>query len=357
VADDSYTLVNPVSINKLDAAGRTLEAIQAVRNSTAGPLTAADVFPQSSYCRWTVNSYAQNRLQWSRVYHAIPAEGPGVPGENYDQSGYGYDFAGRQNRVQSPGGTIYRALFDNFDHVAAIYVGTDDTGASDAEPTGNGASGNNMALVIEYEYDAGCSRGDDNLTRVTQWVDGATSRVTRFGYDWRDRRVVVEGEEGLFLKLYYDNLDNLIRTEQYDGRGTENLVSLSETGYDALGRVYRQTTYGVDPATGAIGNVLATNTWYDLSGIRYAHRGSKRDILGGAGPARRRTGEGYARAGHPHRLVNRRRAAREGRIAEIGDADLVIAHAQIRRPASGLAAAIEQVRAQVLAGIRVQKIN
>ena len=54
VADSSYTLVNPVSISQQDAAGHTIESIQAVRSSTAGPLTAADSFPQSSYCRWTV---------------------------------------------------------------------------------------------------------------------------------------------------------------------------------------------------------------------------------------------------------------------------------------------------------------
>ena len=40
----------------------------------------------------------------------------------------------------------------------------------------------------------------------------------------------------------------------------------SETAYDALGRVYQQTTYAVDPATGAIGNALTANTWYDLAG-------------------------------------------------------------------------------------------
>ena len=287
--DGSYTLVNPVTIIKRDAAGRQIQSIQAVRSSTAGPLTAADVFPQSSYCRWTVNSYANNRLRWARVYHTIPAEGTGLRGVNYDQTDYGYDFAGRQNRVKSPGGTITRTLFDSFDNAVAIYVGTNDKGATDADPTGGGIRPNNMVLVTENEYDAGCCRGSGNLTQVTQWVDANTSRVTNYGYDWRNRRVVVEGEEGFFQKLYYDNLGNNIRTEQYDSGATGNLIALSETAYDALGRVYQQTTYGVDPATGAIGNALAANTWYDLAGnlIKQQPAGSQgftKTVYDGAGP-------------------------------------------------------------------------
>ena len=74
-----YTLVNPVSIVKQDEAGKTLEQIQAVRASTAGRLTAADTFAQSSYCRWTTTQYDAAGQQIStRVYHLIPASGEGV---------------------------------------------------------------------------------------------------------------------------------------------------------------------------------------------------------------------------------------------------------------------------------------
>ena len=146
-----------------------------------------------------------------------------------------------------------------------------------------------MVLVTEYEYDAGCCRGNGNLTQVTQWVDANTSRVTNYGYDWQNRQVVVEGEEGFYQKLYYDNLGNNIRTEQYDGGPTGNLIALSETAYDALGRVYQQTTYGVDPATGAIGNALTANTWYDLAGnvIKQQPAGAQgftKTAYDGAGP-------------------------------------------------------------------------
>lgn len=122
----SYTLVNPVSISKQDAKGREIEAIQAVRASTAGRLSESDSFPQSSYCRWSVNSYRKNRLQWSRAYHAIPASGVGELGTNYVQIDYGYDAMGRHNRVRTPGGTITRTVFDVRSKPAEIYVGTDD---------------------------------------------------------------------------------------------------------------------------------------------------------------------------------------------------------------------------------------
>jgi hypothetical protein len=34
-----------------------------------------------------------------------------------------------------------------------VYVGTDDTGATDSDPTGGGATGNNMVLISENEFD------------------------------------------------------------------------------------------------------------------------------------------------------------------------------------------------------------
>ena len=53
---------------------------------------------------------------------------------------------------------------------------------------------------------------------MTQWVDADTSRVTHYGYDWREPPHGGRGRGRLLPELYYDNLDNLIRTEQYDGR-------------------------------------------------------------------------------------------------------------------------------------------
>ena len=135
-AEYDYTLVNPVSIQKRNAAGTRAESIQATRASTSGKLLASDTFAQSSYVRWTVSlSNTQGQQTATRVYHTIPASGDGSAGTNYDETTYGYDAMGRQNMVNSPGGTITRTVFDKRGRVVCTYVGTDDTGASDADPS------------------------------------------------------------------------------------------------------------------------------------------------------------------------------------------------------------------------------
>jgi hypothetical protein len=76
----------------------------------------------------------------------------------------------------------------------STWVGTNDTGATDSDPTGGGASGNNMVVVTENQFDNGADGGDSNLTRVTQHVDGSTTRVTTMLYDWRNRVTDTDGE-------------------------------------------------------------------------------------------------------------------------------------------------------------------
>jgi hypothetical protein len=53
-----FTLVNPVSINRMDHAGRTIDQIAAVRSDVEGPLTAGDSFPQSNWVRWPTTTLA-----------------------------------------------------------------------------------------------------------------------------------------------------------------------------------------------------------------------------------------------------------------------------------------------------------
>jgi hypothetical protein len=57
-------------------------------------------FAQSSYTRWSVslsNNAAQ--LTATRAYHTIPASDDGSSGTNYDESTFGYDTMGRQNKA------------------------------------------------------------------------------------------------------------------------------------------------------------------------------------------------------------------------------------------------------------------
>jgi len=267
---DTFTLVNPVSITKLDQAGRTIEEIQATRASTSGKLSESDTFAQSSYVRWSTNSYDDaGILEHSRVYHTIPSSGAGSSGTNYDQTTYAHDSMSRQNMVKSPGGTITRTVFSSVGWVSnptKTYVGTDDTSATESDPTGGGAQNNNMVLVSESQYDNGNDGGDSRLTKQTEHVDSSTKRETSFTYDWRGRQTDVDGEEDFYQKSTYDNLGHETRIDRHDTTSTGNLIARSETNYDDLGRVYQTKRYAVDVSTGTVGNSLTDNTWFDEAG-------------------------------------------------------------------------------------------
>ena len=101
----------------------------------------------------------------ARVYHLIPNSGEGQSGVNYDQTDFQYKGSQIMNRQKTPGGTITFTVFDARGNPTKVYVGTDDTGATTGDPTGGGATGNNMVLVSENEYDGGEDGGDGNLTQ------------------------------------------------------------------------------------------------------------------------------------------------------------------------------------------------
>jgi RHS repeat-associated protein len=265
--NDTYTLINPVSITRRDDAGRVTDEIQAVRASTTGKLSASDSFPQSTWVRWSTNSCSdQGDLVWSRVYHTIPASGAGSSGTNYDQTDFGIDAQGRRNKVKTPGGTITRTVFDVRGQAIKTYLGTNDAGATDSDPTGGGATGNNMVLVSENEFDGGSAGGDGNLTKVTQHVDSGTTRVTSMSHDFRGRRIDTDGEIDHFERLTYDNLDRVVKSERYNTSASGNLISRSETKFDDRGRTYQSIRYAVNPVTGAVGDALIDRSWFDAAG-------------------------------------------------------------------------------------------
>ena len=268
-ANRRYTLVNPVAINRLDQAGRTVDALQAARATPAGRLSPSDCFPQSSWVSWTQNVFNNAGQQIARrAYHTIPAAGTGDGGANYDETVLGYDSMNRPNRTVTPGGTITRVTYDARSQVTGTYVGTNDAGASAADPTGNSASENNLVRVSGQVYDGGAAGGDGNLTAQTQFVDASATkdRVTYFGYDWRNRRTSVDGELEFFLELTYDNLDRVLQIDRLNDTENGQLLARNQTYFDDQGRVYQTRRYAVNPANGTLGNALVDNTWYDEAG-------------------------------------------------------------------------------------------
>jgi RHS repeat-associated protein len=278
----AYTLVNPVSLHQMSHDGRVSQSITAVREceprqnvevpdagmvESPGRLSAGDCFPQESWVRWSVSLTDDHGQQTSsRTYHQIPESGAGTVAVNYDETRYGYDIMGRRNKVVSATGTISRRVFDVLGQKVENWLGTDDRYATDADPSGGGAAGNNMVQISGMEYDGGSPGGDGNLTERTAFVDDSTERVTTFEYDFRNRKVTTDGEVDYFEQLFYDNLNHVIQVDRRNTNSGGNLIARSETLFDDRRRVYRTLRYAVDPSTGTVGSSLVDNTWYDRSG-------------------------------------------------------------------------------------------
>ena len=274
----AVTVVNPVSIMRTDHDGRVLDEIVAVRLQqaefphqakveTVGRLnSASDSFPQETWIRWTSSHYDQAyRIAWRRLYFDIPTNGDGMPGFNYGQTDFGYDAAGRNVRQRTPGGTITRTVYYGPSWNKQSWVGTDDTGATAAQPSA--AAPNNMTLISEREYDNNADGGNGNVTTVLAWPthEGTPDpRVTVFIYDWRDRRIVTHAEP-MFHEFYtYDFRSQITATERRESVSpTGTLLMRSTADFDVLGRTWKRSVFSV--VSGTVGNSISELFWYDAS--------------------------------------------------------------------------------------------
>ena len=345
------TLVGPVSITKTDLQGNVTDRIQATyASSTLSDLQTAisdflsggsDPFPISSFVSWTANNYSHTRLVATAVYSnfsgisinpswtyarlggASPwgasASSPATlflgSSANYTVTTYGYEdnlggvvngqeqsnnvpnYMGRQNKTVAPDGTITRYVYDANGDVIETWMGTNDIGATDADPTGKTGPNHNSNNMVEVSSsDARDSGGnmistgydaDGNLLSTTQYVDSSPSddRTTYYQYDWRDRLTGTLNAAGVATIDTLDNLGETTDIQTYSGASMSggqieyaaaDLLAWTHSSYDALGRVYQTAQYAVQQGTGyvehatggATGTALAvvTNTWYDPAG-------------------------------------------------------------------------------------------
>ncbi len=215
----------------------------------------------------------------------------GTLNTNYYRTTVGYDGSGNQSRVVSPTGTIYRTVFDNEGRAVSSWVGTNDTPTSGVWSPTNNTGTANMVEVSASTYDSG-GAGDGYLTSTVAYPGGsAASRETDYFYDWRGRLVAtkagVQTTEGTTVHrpityVTYDNLNEVTRTQQYDGDGvtitstggvpnapsSSLLRAQADTLYDEQRRAYRTEVYSVDPSTGSVSsNTLTTDVWYSHRGL------------------------------------------------------------------------------------------
>ncbi|MEX2579015.1 MAG: hypothetical protein WD342_08150 [Verrucomicrobiales bacterium] len=247
-------------------------------------MTATESFPRETWEAWTKNFYDDfGRLLVRRVYHRIPLLGDGEKGEDYAETKYAYDEMGKQIRQVSPDGTITRAVYDSRRLLTSRWTGTDDTGATPSDPTGGGATGNNMVKTLALEYDNGDFDGNGLLTKETRPVDGtpANDQIVEYVYDYRTLMVERKTSDGTttYLTAYtYDNFGKVIQTDSYHTSvAAGNLTGRTKTHPDALGRIYKNETFAVDPSDGSVGNALRSETWRDPVGnkIKELRQGSE----------------------------------------------------------------------------------
>lgn len=267
-----YTL-GTTTLRTFNFANRELQRIEAARACECGPLSPSEAFPQSAWKRWRQDFYnAAAYRDESRAWHLIPTTGEGWVNVNFYSTRYGRDAMGRENRVASPGGTIRREVIDARGNPASVWIGTNDNGATNTDPTGGGATGNNLVKVTTHVYDSGSDGGNGNLTSVIRPVDSnsANDRSESFDYDFRDRLVgesYGDSTTTYFVRLTRDNLGQVTQTDAYHTSiTTGNLTARGKGHFDARGRDYKNETYTVDPTTGAVGNALVAQRWRDASG-------------------------------------------------------------------------------------------
>ena len=264
---NTYALVDPVTLTYMDESDRVTQTIVSARTSTSGSgrLLASDVFDQPDWSRWSLTGYNnQDQMVSSRTYFLIPNSGQGAEGTHYNTTTFGYDLMNRQNKVQSPGGTIIRTVYDVRSLATKVYVGTNDASATDSDPTGGGAAGNNMVQVSASVYDGGSAGKNGDLTTATVYAASGDTRQTLYEYDFRSRRINEDGEVDVYIEYTYDNLNRVTETRRKANSSGGALIGKWQTFYDDMGRVYQTKTFAV--ASGSAGNALIGNNWYDAAG-------------------------------------------------------------------------------------------
>ena len=278
---DGYRTLGPVRVMQRNYRGQLTDEI-AVTIPEDGRIDGGDKLPQSDWVKWTRHVLDDNGFVLAtRQYARIPSSSREVdehPVEgleilDYLESQFGYDEMDRRNKSGSPGGTITRMVFDARSLRIEEWVGTDDSGATTADPSGNGAAGNNMKMVLANEYDDGQFGNPGNLIQETRPVDGTPTndRVVDSSYDFRGRLVQTEVNDGSSLLISvsaYDNQDRLTSATGYHTSvASANRTSYSITSYDHLGRSYQSETFGVESNGDLTANALTTDRWYDPRGL------------------------------------------------------------------------------------------
>ncbi len=246
----------------------------------------------------------------------IPAlDSEGSLGTNYIQTErLAADFHGRPLRHRDTVGTISAVVYDADGRVIEEWIGTDDTGATPTDPSGNGT--NNLVCVARHYYDDnrdGTGEPMDYATRTEFLRPGlatlANDDTDYTGVDYEslldaDSEVVwTKPDAGPWSATTHAYDDRLLVSIWTQNGSESNLLAKTTWHYDTAGKPWRLTavrTYSVENFTA--GNYLETAYGYD--------------------DAERREKEVHATGGFV--LTQRDARGRISRILDYADSDTVL---------------------------------
>jgi RHS repeat-associated protein len=238
------------------------------------PITAVDTGTVAQMRTYHYDE-AGTQLKEERAYFAIPASEPGSDGTHYDATTYGYDDLGRRRRVKEAHGTITRMVYDALSRRTARWIGTCDNSWA-----GGQAGTDNMVKVEETTFDSGSAGGNSYVTKRTGYVEDSNTdkRETTYTNDLRGNVVLATNPQAPHLFYKYDNMDRAVAVGGFSSTGsivvgsddptteTANRVSLSQSFYDELGRVWKEQRHKIDVSDGSDDDNLQTLSWYDPFG-------------------------------------------------------------------------------------------
>lgn len=255
----------------------------------------------------TTTVYAPNAGQSPSDFDDFTQQVQGLGGAALSTTEEAYDKGGRliMSEVTQAAGVGAGALpkttyiYDDYGRVSRTHRFYDD-GGSIKEETEYDQLGRITKLLVagqvvqSFEYDGGQDGGDSNITKATLHPgDGASARQTLNVYDWRNRLVASkQGDQGggaaeadinrPLAVHFYDNLDQLYKTNIYDGDGADPTYDLASdqvtlgssvnsdglqrtdyTDFDARGQIYQTRSVDPDPQANF---TVTTGLWYDALG-------------------------------------------------------------------------------------------
>ena len=250
-----------------------------IDESDSDPITAVDTgstFGSLATMTTMIYDDSGTKLEKQRVYFTVPASGAGTAVANFDPTVFGYDDSGRRTRVKEAHGTIYRTGYDLRGQVTARWIGTNDSSFAGGEASGT----DNMVQTEAMVYDSGADDGNGYLTTGTLYVvDGTTDkRDTTYEHDVRGNVLLETRPASPHAFNKYDNMNRLIASGGFSSTGsivvgtddptteTANRLTLSQTFFDEMGRVWKSQRHKIDDSDGSDDDNLQRLTWFDATG-------------------------------------------------------------------------------------------